>query len=400
MMRHKGYTIGFLILLIVSMFFIEGCWGKREVEELAPLIGVGFDVGEKPGTMIITEQYALSKKGASGPEVEAWTISHEVSTAREVSEMTSKIIGRNAFMGSLKVIVISEEVAKVGFKDTFDFAQRYSEFRRSLYLILCKGKAQDILNLKLRTRQIPSLYIKSNIENGVATSTFPKVRLGHYLTVLGNKSTAPILPLIESIKPGDAKIEYTVEGEKSAQEMWIQGAGVLRGDKLIDLLTDDETKGYMWLENDITNRFVYTVGIDDSDINFGGQVLKSSTKYKIANNNGTLELQYLIKVSVAIDEVSGQKEKLSDNEWIELMNGAEQKFASVIEKECMQSLKKERELGLDFLGIGRHIEQLNPNYWKSVKDDWEAKLKSFPVSIKIQVTIHHSGMAASSPTTK
>ena len=194
-------------------------------------------------------------------------------------------------------------------------------------------------------------------------------------------------------------MEYKADGNDEAGEIRIQGAGVLRGDRLVDFLTDEETKGYMWLENDVVHRLINTVDLKDEEkenAKFGGQVLTSRTKYKVQNNNGKIELQYQINTSIAIDEVLGLKKPLSGPEWVELGKGAEKSFAKVIEKECESSLKKQRELGLDFLGIGRHIEQKNSAYWKTIKDDWEAEIKDFPISLDVQVTVHHSGMSSGS----
>ena len=314
--------------------------------------------------------------------------------------MTNKITDRIPFNGSVKVIVIGEDLAKVGFKDMLDFIQRFSEFHRSMYLILAKGKAQDVLNIKLRNGEIPAMFLKNNIETGKYISTFPTVRLGHYLTVLGRKSTAPIIPVAVIVKSGDAGIEYKEEGQDGGKEIQLEGSGVFRGDRLVDLLTDKETKGYMWLENNVANRFINTVGSGESKVNFSAHVLKSTTKYKVVNNNGKIELQYQIKTSMAVEEVLGQNEQLSAMEWADLMAAAEKSLAKVIEQECQLSIQKEKQLGLDFLGIGRHLEQKNPGYWKTVKDQWEQQIADFPVSMEVQVTIDHSGMSNSSPTTK
>jgi spore germination protein KC len=383
------------VSLILGILLLTGCWGKQEVEELAPLIGAGFDLGQKPGTYILTEQLAKPKQGgAPAAEFEDRTFSTEVSSSREAYEAVYRISNRTPFMGSLKVIVIGEEAAKAGVNEVLDFAQRFSEFRRSMYLVLVKGKAQDLFNLKLRNRRLPAMSIKLHMEQGADLSTFPTVRLGHYLTVLGTKSTAPIIPVLEIIKSGDGGIEYK-DGQKGA-EIQLRGAGVLRGDRLLDFLTDAETKGYMWLENDVVHRSINTVGSGENKVNFGGQVLKSKTKYKVQGDDGTIGLQYQIKTSITVDEVRGLKKQLSETEWVELMKEAEKSFAKVIEKECELSIQKARELGLDFLGIGRHIEQKNPKYWKTIKDQWEEKIADFPVSLNIQVKIHHSGMSSGS----
>ncbi|MCO5386257.1 MAG: Ger(x)C family spore germination C-terminal domain-containing protein [Desulfosporosinus sp.] len=214
---------------------------------------------------------------------------------------------------------------------------------------------------------------------------------------MGEKSTAPIFPVVESVKSGEG-VEYEAGAKGEAGEIRIQGAGVMRGDYLADFLTDEETKGYMWLENNVVHRLINTVDLEENSIKFGGQVLESSTKYKVKANNDKMELQYKIKTSIAIDEIMGLKKQLSGPEWVELVKQAEKDFAKVIEKECESSIKKERELGLDFLRIGRHIEQKNSTYWKTIKDQWEAEIADFPISLEVQVTIHHSGMSSSSAT--
>ncbi|WP_407305972.1 Ger(x)C family spore germination protein [Desulfosporosinus sp. SB140] len=396
--KSKKFKRGLVLVLIVCLVFLPGCWGKREVEELAPLMGVGLDLGQKPGTYLITLQLAKPKQGGgTATEIDDRTFSVEVSSVREATEMAYKISSRIPFMGSLKVIVIGEDAAKAGFNDLIDFAQRFSEFRRSMYLVLAKGKAKDLLNLKLRNGELAAMSIKSHMEQGNSLSSFPTVRLGHYLTVLGRKSTAPIIPVVEIVKAGAEGIEYN-DG-KEGEEIQIQGAGVLSGDHLADYLTDKETKGYMWLENNVNNRLINTMDNQDSDIHFGGQVLKSTTNYRLYNNNGTIGMQYQIKTSIAVDEVMGLKKQLSETEWVDLMNDAEDSFAKVIQKECDSSIQKEKELSLDFLGIGRHIEQRDPSYWKTIKDQWEGKIKDFPISLNVQVSIHHSGMSGSSVTT-
>jgi spore germination protein KC len=390
--------IGLVLTLIACSLLLTGCWGKREVEQLAPLIGLGFDLGQKPGSYLITEQFVRAKQGKEGVEVQDRTFTIEASSAREAYEMISKISSRIPFMGSLRVIVIGEDVAKAGINDMLDFAQRFSEFRRTMYLVIAKGKAQSILNLKLRNGLLPAMFIKNNLETGDTISTFPLVHLGHYLTTLDTKITAPIIPVIESIKPGEEGVEYKADGKDGA-EIQLQGAAVFRGDHLADFLTDEETKGYMWLENNVVQRALNTAGSGESKVNFSGQVLNSTTKYKVSDQDGIVGLQYQIKASIAVDEVMGLKEQLSETGWVDLMSEAEKSFAKVIEKECQVSIQKERELGLDFLGIGRHIEEENPRYWKTIKDHWEDQIVNFPVSVNIELTIHHSGMSSGSPTT-
>lgn len=391
--------IGCVMIILLCSFVLTGCWGKRDVEKLTPLFAVGVDAGQKPGSFLITEQYALPKQGgASALEIEGWTSSFEVSSARERNEMSTKLSDRVPFLGSLKVFVIGEEAAKAGFTDFLDFYQRFPEFRRTTYIVVAKGKAQDLLNTKLRLGELPSMYLKDNIETADAISAYPVVLAGQYLTALANKSSAPILPLVEIIKPGDKGIEYEPGEDADAIELRLQGAGVFEKDRLAAFLTDKESKGYMWLADKVKYRIIESQDDEEQDIHFTGLVQKTTTKQRVASKDGIVSLEYRIKVTMVVDEVLGLKEQLKPLAWIELLSEAEKSFAREIQKECELALQKERELGADFLNIGRHIEQQNPAYWKTIKDQWEEKIVDFPVSLTVQVKINNSGMSTNSVT--
>lgn len=396
-MKSKKIKMVSVLLLIVCLMCISGCKGIREVEELGPLIGIGLDLGEKPGTYLITYQLIIpQKKGEeSGASVKSRVIGVEASSGREAHEKISKITSRMPFMGSLKVIVLGEDAAKAGFIQRLDFEQRFSEFRRTLYLVVTKGKAEDLLKMELAADEMSSIYIKRVLEKGNSISVQPVINLGQFLRALSENSMVPIVPQVQRIKPGDEGITFKVKEEK-AEELQFEGAGVFREDRLVDFLTDEETKGYMWLEDKVKLRFINTMSSEDSKVIFGGQVLRSSTKYKVTDQDGQITMQYRIKAIMEVDEVLGITKKLSEEEWAELIKEAEKSFAQEIRRECELSIQKARALGLDFLSIGRHIEQQKPAYWRTVKDQWEQKIAHFPVSVDVQVKIEHTGMASSS----
>jgi spore germination protein KC len=399
-MKSKKVKMVSVLLLIVCLMCLSGCKGMREVEELSPIIGIGIDLGEKPGTYLITYQLIAPQKGGeSGVSVKSRVIGVEASTGREAHEKISKITSRMPFMGSLKVIVLGEDVAKAGFIQRLDFEQRFPEFRRTLYLVVTKGKAENLLNMELAADEIPSIYIKRVLEKGDAISVQPVINLGQFLKALSENSEVPIIPLVQRIEQGDEGIVFKAK-EEEVEELQFEGAGVFREDRLVDFLTDRETKGYMWLEDKVKLRLINTMSSEDSQVVFGGQVLQSSTKHKVTDQNGQITMQYRIKAIMQVDEVAGLTKRLSETEWAELIKEAEKSFAQEIRQECELSIQKEKKLGLDFLSIGRHIDQQKPAYWKAVKDQWEQKIADLPVSVDVQVKIEHTGMSSSSVVTK
>lgn len=386
---------GLILFLILSLLFIEGCWGKREVEQLAFVMALGVDLGEKPGDILLTYQIAQPKKGGqSGSDISDWTISTEVAHAPVSEEKVYEILNRHPFVGTTKILIIGEDLAKSGMNDALDAFQRFYQFRRTMFMLVAKGKAKDILNTKLRNEQLPALSLLGRIEQYKGVSTFPAIRIGHYLTVLAREGQAPIIPAVETLKPGEDGIDYKGQEAGKAEELRIEGAGAFRAGKLIDYLSDEETKGYMWLENDVGTRFIGTGEVDG--VSLTARVIGASAKYTVVQDKNGITFQYQVKVQATIEEIKGSQVPMSPDAWAAFIYDAQKEVEKAIQKECQAAIDKNKGVPLDFLGIGRHIEQKKPSLWKEVRNDWENVLKNLPVELKVQVTLEHGGVARNS----
>lgn len=375
----------------MTLLFIEGCWGKREVEQLAFIMAMGIDEGKEPGSYQITFQAALPKAGG-GKETDNWTISIDAPSIPVFAEKLNQILNKTPFAGTVRIIVLGEGLARSGINEALDNFERYYQYRRTVYLLIAKGKAKDILETQLRTKQLPALSLLGTIEGQPGISSFPVVRMGHYLTVLGRGNQNPLIPIVEKVKPGDEGIEYS---DEKGEELHIEGAGVFESGKLLDLLSDEETKGFIWLNNELKKRFLLAKA--DNGLEISTEVLKSSTKYKIQLVDDKIGITFQIKAMANILEIKGLQETMNPQEWDEFVKGTEPIIAKAIEKECQAAVEKSKKLQADFIGIGRKLEKKDPKYWKEVKDDWLNQIADFPVSYDIQVEIEHTGLPRNSP---
>jgi germination protein, Ger(x)C family len=388
-----------VLLLVIMILPISGCWGKQEVESLGFIFGMGIDKGSKPGSYLVTYQIGLPKKaGEAGGGVKDYTISAEGLSMRETTENIFNTISREPFVGTVKIIVLGEDVAKEGINAVVDFFHRYYEFRRTTYLVLAKGKAKDLLNIKLRTNELVSLTLLDDIEKGDMASTFPTVRLGHYLTLLANVSSAPVIPLAFGITPGEENIEYVTKDEEKPEELHFAGAGVFQGDKLKTLLSDEETKGFMWLHNEVKQRYLSAkISNEQDNLFISGRVIKTKTKSKLEKKDDKLGINYEIKITASLDEVSLEQIQRSPEEYLKAVTDASEAIKNMIMGECEAAIKKSRELGVDFLGIGRKIEQSKPKYWKEIKDQWQQLLPEFPVTVSVNFKWENGGSSFNPP---
>lgn len=382
-------------ILVLSLFLLEGCAGKREVEQLAFIIGIGIDQGKEPNTFKVTFQIAQPKSsGGSAIEMENWTVSIETESIRLIGQKINQIFNKQPFVGTTRVVIFGEKLAQSGINEVLDIFQRYYQFRRTAFLFIARGEAKDILETELRSKQLPALSLLGMIQGQPKSSSFPVTRLGHYLTVLGREGQNPVIPVVEKIKPGDRNIEYS---DEKGEELSLHGSGVFEDGKLIDFLSDEETKGYLWLDNEVKTRIVQAKDKGKDKLDISVQVLKSNTKYKFENSDGKMGITFQIKTKVSLNELKGNQKVMDTKEWNEFIRTLEPIIAQAIEEECRAAVSKSKSLAMDFIGIGRKLEQKDPKFWKEVKDDWESQLVELPVSYDIQVTIEHTGLPRNTP---
>lgn len=394
--KKAVFKRGLILLLIFSLFFLEGCWEKKEVEQLAFVIGIGIDQGDKPGEIILTYQMAQPKKGGqSGSEVNNWTVSTKVTNMPLGREKINEILDRYTFVGTTKVLIVGEELAKSGINFILDPFQRFYRFRRTMYMLVAKGKAEDLLNTKLRNNELPALSLLGRLEQEKDVSIFPAVRIGHYLTLLSREGQVPIIPVVDRLQPGEGGIDYKGSNEEEAEELRLEGVGVFDKGKLVNYLSDQETKGYMWLENEVGTRYISTEELNRVSITV--KVTNSKAKYNITQDEKGIHFNYKLKVQATIDEVKGYQHPMDIKEWAGFTKDAETAVAQAIEKECRSAINKDKEISKDFLGIGRHIEQKKPSFWKEVRNNWENTLKDLPVDVEAEVTILNSGVERNNP---
>lgn len=65
-----------LVAVLVSCFFVSGCFGSTDINDLALVMAVGIDKGDQPGTVKVTAQIArpgdvVGKQGHHQPEPES-----------------------------------------------------------------------------------------------------------------------------------------------------------------------------------------------------------------------------------------------------------------------------------------------------------------------------------------
>lgn len=386
MVRRIVHLIGIIFISLL----LSGCWDKREINDLA--IATAISIDKKDDEYHVSAQVVLpselSMKGGMGSspvtlyEASGKSVNEAI---RKLTQVSPRII----YLGHLRVVVISEELAKEGIATTVDFLSRGWELRSDFYMIVSKGRdAKEILNVQTSLEQIPSneLYnilhtSEANYSSTVAVNFFElKTNLERdgkegVLTgveILGDPKKGSSKQNVEMIIP-DAKIKF-------------KELAVFKKDKLVGWLDEQESRGF----NEATNQVKSTIGLvscpDGGEVSIHTKKYNSKIKSKTTSNNPEIEIK--VNIVANLGEVSCDID-LTKEKTIEML---QKEYEKVVKNDIQETIKVvQQKYQSDIFGFGAAIYKSNPQQWKKVKDNWDEIFAELPVSVEVKVQISHFG---------
>ncbi|MDF2890673.1 MAG: germination protein Ger(X)C family [Clostridia bacterium] len=228
MKLRKNRAVLFIMMLICSCIVFTGCWNYREVESLAIAAGAAVDRNED-GTIHITIE-VVNIGGDGQVSYEPVYIESDGETFFEAVRSAISKEGKKIYWSHAKVIVISEEIARVDIVKYLDFLFRDAEAREDTWLLISTEKtAGEILRGKGLLKPIVSFQLDDTMRSQKATSRFPFIELFEFFDRLFYKQVSPVLPMVRLVEQ---------HGLKTPQ---VGGTAIFKDGKMIGTLDENHT---------------------------------------------------------------------------------------------------------------------------------------------------------------
>jgi spore germination protein len=348
-----------IVTIIFFIIFTSGCVEKEILDDINIITAAGFDLVEEDkimGTALI-------------PVYEEQTIANETFTevsivSNEVLTQLQKKSSDPLVSGGVEVVLFSDELAKRGIVDLVDQLLRDPSTGAKIYLAVVEGKAKDLLEGNFGNRGMGT-YLSYLIENNQYRSDLPKNNLHVFRYNYFAKGTDPHLPLIK------------VEGDK----VKIIGVALLRGDKMVDKLPEDQLFFFKLL-TDKYSEGTYTVKVKKNEY-ASVESISSKRRIRVKNQHPYPEITVNIDIKGIIKEYSG--EKISPK----IINEIEAKFEKDIVKDCSELIKRFKELKVDPVGFGDEAKAVTRNFdYKK----WYDQYPDIDIKVKANVNIVETGV--------
>ena len=116
-----------MILCTLCTLLLTGCWDRNEINDLGIVVAVALDKDAVTGKIMATSQMvrpgALKKDGGGELSSPVEIITTKGNTLAETVKNISEQFDRIPFLAHVKVLVVSEQLAKEGLLPLLDFVR-------------------------------------------------------------------------------------------------------------------------------------------------------------------------------------------------------------------------------------------------------------------------------------
>lgn len=359
-----------IFILLFCLLNITSCSRNIvQLENLGLVFGTGLDKVDGDHEIHLTAQVIempeenknMEKKSGQSSCI---TIQSTGETVFEAIRNATDKCFRPLYFSHSKLILISSELAKEGVQDYLDIFFRNTQPRPNTWIVICEDKASKVLD------EVPGLFIDQLIKTKKERATISVQNMHDFMSRIVSKTTAPITGMIR----------LKEEGERI--DIDFMGTAVFEDDKLIGMLDKKETRGLLWVLDEIESNLVVVDSADEMG-KIGVEILslKSKIKPKMKNNEFSIEVE--ITTTGRIAELVG-KEDITE---VKTFKALQDRMAETIEEEILLCLKKSKSLKADTFGFGDEINKKYHKEFKKVEGEWKEIFANLEVDIKVNAKI-------------
>jgi spore germination protein KC len=381
----KKYIIIFLII-ILSSISLTGCRDNYEIEQLAIVLGLGFDLSKSGIT--ITLQVLKNQDTNDNTRINIYT-----ATASDADTAIYKIrssVGRKFIYSHINCIIVSENVAVKSIAPLLDVTMRFNEIRPNVPLLVTKGKAADILTMKSKDNPISSFSVVNSLE--------VQKNLGFtaFSSNLDFAESVQNEPYITSISVIDIDRNYFRNSDAKSNNGSIYtfpGNAVFRKDKLVGYMSNNEVRGLSWTRGDVQWGNLQIKTADNKTLNF--DIKRSSSKRTVSFENGKFKFKIFVKGDTTIRDMAGNTDPNKNPNSLKLLR--ERQNEAIKNEVELAITAAQKSLKADIFDFGALVYRTYPQQWKESKDNWNKIFPNVDIEVVVDSNIIQTGTISKSP---
>lgn len=393
-------------VLVGMMVVLAGCNGARESEEIAYIIAVGIDKGEEAGKIKVTYQVARPNVEGNKGEGKADTvlITNSAATLAESLNLLKSSMALTPSLSQVKVLVVGQDLARQGVDDMWGAFKRYREYRGSMFILIARGTAQELLGkIKPSFNISASKYFETMLDSGKESGYYLRVSFHQFYIRLQNHSLQPYATLVDFSPSGSperttqpkspgSKVDGYFAGEipfDGGNPVQFAGTAVFTGAKMTGILTTTETRMLSMLLGEYRHGFLSVEDPLDPQYFVNVNLRLGATpdiRVEFKEDGAVIHVKVLLEGDISNIPSGINYEQGS---YLKLL---EEQINRVCYQDMSNMIRHTQELHSDVAGFGYYIRPLFKNYQEYLDNPWSEQYSRAKVDLVMETKIRRTGL--------
>jgi spore germination protein KC len=392
-MKRGAFLLPIVLILLIVL---TGCWSHRELNNLAFAGVIGIDkVGKEfEVSVLVMDPNAVSAKKSSGDRLSSVLYHARGETIPQAIRRMSTVTPRDLYFSHIQMLILGEQLAKEGIRNTLDFLSRNNEIRTNFYFAIAKGTtARELLGVltPLETLSANSMFGTLEVSRKTWASTVP-TQLDTLMSDLMSKGKHPVLSTIQiQGNQEQAVSKKNLEKMDTPGVLQYKGLAVFKKDKLLGWLNEKESKAYNFVQNKVTRTIVVLECPEGGNLSF--EVIRSKTEVKGKVVHGKPQINILIRIETNIQDVECEIDFTKKETIADLDMRLNRKLEEMV-KRTIESVQKKYKV--DIFGFGETIHRADSKEWKKLEKNWDREFADLQVQVTADVKTRRLGTVSNS----
>ncbi|MDY8022515.1 Ger(x)C family spore germination protein [Paenibacillus polymyxa] len=374
-----------LCCLLLCSVLLGGCWDRREVNDVAFVMGTGLD---KEGDQYrVTMQIALpGQLGSSGSTgggggtsgTKSYYLESKTGPSfRGASTEEQRGVSRTLNYSHRRVLLFGEALAREGISKKMDVLARIPQNRLSSLVVLTKGSSLEVLQADAPIEQYPAEMIRELNYSYMKKPRSIKLLMNSIL----QEGIDPVVPVMSLVKNGPDNLK------DKKTNIQVDGLGVFRQDRLTGII-DNHLSRFLLLGMEQAKETEIFIPPPKGSGYLSVHLIENSVHIKphIRGNDIRMTIHMNCNGNVREDETTFDISQEENLKWLE------QQVAEEIKKELGEAIRViQQKYHSDILGLGLAIVKGLPDEWKRIKPQWDQLYPKVEVTIDPVVHIENIG---------
>lgn len=406
----KRKALARLLVTLLLLPWLAGCWNKTEIEEGAYILALGIDKGEDlpySVTVVMAKPAAIAgKEGGGGEEKPVVITTVEAPSIAGALSMLHGYVGRQVTLYHTKALFLHEEMARTGGLKVIDELLRFRQIRETVFFIVTREEAGQFLSdLKVDLEKDPMRFIEQMTYNYRRNAMLPAdSQINHFASKLDVAYAQPLsyyAAVVDEEEKGEKETEsaQAEAGFKAGQlpreggaNVEMLGAAAFRGQQMVGVLTGDEMRHLLMLQDKFRKALVAFKDPKNPELYVSVELSLGRPFQPQADLSGTRPRLF---GTISLEaEILGIQSGTDYSE-PELQGLLERAMAEQIQQQIIELVSKTQEWETDIVGFGRHLVSLFPTVAEWEAYDWLAKYPDAQFSIDVKLKLRRFGLTLS-----